>query len=104
MPPAALYGLRCSAVRLVHSHHPYSTLSVTRASVSDMRALETSRVLVGGRYATIHTYTKKRHIPCLSRLRLVVSSLISDHDFRHFIATATMDTCPAERQRASSTH
>ena len=46
--------VRCSAVRLVHSHHPHSTLSVTSASLPDMRTLETSRVLVGGRHATIH--------------------------------------------------
>eukprot|EP00966_Prymnesium_polylepis_P311967 7208398-Prymnesium_polylepis.1 len=44
MSPAALYGfLRSFGARLVHSHHPHSTLSVTSASMSEMRTLETSR-------------------------------------------------------------
>ena len=46
--------VRCSAVGVVLSHRPQSTVPVTSAPTADLGPLGTSRVVVGGRYATKH--------------------------------------------------
>ena len=62
--------VQCSAVGVVLSHRPQSTVPVTGAPTADLGPLGTSRVVVGGRYATKHENDISRATLCVGFLDL----------------------------------